>query len=102
MKSKAVASIIRHVASKIPSLTEESHQGDPAAATAEDTQQETKKSRRAQRKEALERGEDLPEEGGERNTESEEEKCRQLYEQVAWPLGKIYGHPYDAFKLSLT
>ncbi|KAF8551179.1 hypothetical protein OG21DRAFT_1513085 [Imleria badia] len=25
-----------------------------------------------------------------------------LYEQVAWPLGKIYGHPYDAFKLALN
>ena len=34
--------------------------------------------------------------------ESEEERCRQLYEQIAWPLGKIYGHPYDAFKLALT
>lgn len=101
MKSKAVASIIRHVASKIPSLAEESHQGE-AAALADDTQQENKKSRRAQRKEALERGEDLPEDGTERNTESEEERCRQLYEQIAWPLGKIYGHPYDAFKLSLT
>lgn len=101
MKSKAVASIIRHVASKIPSLSSEAPQGDDAAA-ADDTQQENKKSRRVQRKEALERGEDLPEDGVERNTESEEERCRQLYEQIGWPLGKIYGHPYDAFKLSLT
>ena len=102
MKSKAVASIIRHVASKIPSLSDENVQGDAAATSTEDSQQDAKKTRRAQRKEALERGEELPEEGGDRNTESEEERCRQLYEQIAWPLGKIYGHPYDAFKLSLT
>ena len=33
---------------------------------------------------------------------SEEERCEQLYDSIAWPLGKIYGHPYDAFKLALT
>lgn len=33
---------------------------------------------------------------------SEEARLEKLYEQVAWPLGKIYGHPYDAFKLALT
>lgn len=100
MKSKAVASIIRHVASKITSVTDDGQQGDTAAT--EESQQENKKSRRVQRKEALERGEDVPDDAGERNTESEEEKSRQLYEQIGWPLGKIYGHPYDAFKLSLT
>ncbi|KAH8101338.1 eukaryotic translation initiation factor 2 alpha subunit-domain-containing protein [Phellopilus nigrolimitatus] len=25
-----------------------------------------------------------------------------LYDQIVWPLGKHYGHPYDAFKLALT
>jgi len=33
---------------------------------------------------------------------NEDERLEQLYEQVAWPLGKKYGHPYDAFKLALT
>lgn len=33
---------------------------------------------------------------------NEEERLEHLYEQVAWPLGKQYGHPYDAFKLALT
>jgi len=33
---------------------------------------------------------------------NEEEKLEKLYEQIAWPLGKKYGHPYDAFKLALT
>ncbi|KAG6330450.1 hypothetical protein ID866_8638 [Astraeus odoratus] len=60
-KSKTVASIMRHVASKIPSAEE----GVDAA-------------------------------------ESEEAALERLYEQVAWPLGKTYGHPYDAFKLMLN
>lgn len=103
MKSKAVASIIRHVASKIPSLNDDGQENpDASAAAAEENAQELKKTKRAQRKEALERGEAVLEEGGERDAESEEERCRQLYEQIAWPLGKLYGHPYDAFKLSLT
>jgi translation initiation factor 2 subunit 1 len=25
-----------------------------------------------------------------------------LYEQVAWPLHRQYGHSYEAFKLSIT
>lgn len=25
-----------------------------------------------------------------------------LYEQVAWPLSRQYGHSYEAFKLSIT
>ncbi|KAF8191712.1 eukaryotic translation initiation factor 2 subunit alpha [Pholiota molesta] len=33
---------------------------------------------------------------------NEDEKLEQLYETIAWPLGKKYGHPYDAFKLALT
>ena len=33
---------------------------------------------------------------------SEEARLEQLYETIAWPLGKTYGHPYDAFKLALT
>lgn len=68
MKSKAVASIMRHVASKTPASADEEVAGV----------------------------EDAP--GG----ASEEARLENLYERVAWPLGKIYGHPYDAFKLALT
>ncbi|RPD78624.1 eukaryotic translation initiation factor 2 subunit alpha [Lentinus tigrinus ALCF2SS1-7] len=72
MKSKTVASIMRHVASKVPSVNgEEGHE------------------------------EDIPDEtlgGG----ASEEARLEQLYEEIAWPLGRKYGHPYDAFKLALT
>lgn len=73
MKSKAVASIMRHVASKLPSV-------DAPAPTEEEGAG----------------AEEAP--GG----SSEEARLEKLYEQVAWPLGKIYGHPYDAFKLALT
>jgi translation initiation factor 2 subunit 1 len=34
--------------------------------------------------------------------ETEEQRLESLYEQIAWPVGKKYGHPYDAFKLALT
>ena len=33
---------------------------------------------------------------------NEEARLEQLYEQIAWPLGRKYGHTYDAFKLALT
>lgn len=62
-KSKTVASIMRHVASKLP------------AAAAE--------------------------EGAEAGS-SEEAALEKLYEEIAWPLSRTYGHPYDAFKLMLS
>jgi hypothetical protein len=34
--------------------------------------------------------------------ETEEERLETLYEQIAWPVGRKYGHPYDAYKLALT
>ncbi|KAF8551185.1 hypothetical protein OG21DRAFT_1478250 [Imleria badia] len=71
MKSKAVASIMRHVASKLPAVDAPAPAEEEGAAAAEDAA-------------------------------SEEARLEKLYEQVAWPLGKIYGHPYDAFKLALT
>jgi translation initiation factor 2 subunit 1 len=30
-----------------------------------------------------------------------EKSTEELYEQIAWPLHKQYGHSYDAFKLSI-
>lgn len=101
MKSKTVASIIRHVASKIPSVGVEG-QEEAKTAEQEEKEHEAKRSRRAHRKEAQERGEEVVEDEGATTSASEEERCEQLYDQIAWPLGKIYGHPYDAFKLALT
>ncbi|EPQ52019.1 eukaryotic translation initiation factor 2 subunit alpha [Gloeophyllum trabeum ATCC 11539] len=96
MKSKTVASILRHVASKLPSLDAN---GLPVDAPPE-AEKESKKNRRA-KKEAQEAGEGTVEENAAASA-SEEERLEQLYEQIAWPLGKVYGHPYDAFKLALT
>ncbi|OCH86968.1 eukaryotic translation initiation factor 2 subunit alpha [Obba rivulosa] len=95
MKSKTVASIMRHVASKVPSV---SSQGAAEDAPASINVTESKKSNRS-RKEAVD------DEVAEEPTVSgsnEEERLELLYEQIAWPLGRKYGHPYDAFKLALT
>lgn len=120
MKSKTVASIMRHVASKVPStvidgVPEPPTALDPvqteAALKAEADEKSTKKLRRAARKQAgvtgtLPEGEDVAvaaeETGGPTGSAGEEERLEALYEQIAWPLGKKYGHPYDAFKLALA
>ncbi|KAI9441423.1 eukaryotic translation initiation factor 2 subunit alpha [Lactarius indigo] len=86
MKARTVSSIMRHVASRLPTL-------DPDADGAGAPAAETKKD---QDKEGAE-GVVLPPTGP-----SEEERLEKLYEQVAWPLGRKYGNVYDAFKLSLT
>lgn len=102
MKSKTVASIMRHVASKVPAVGADGQEITPTA-EAEEKERETKRTRRAHKKEGID--DDVLEEGpglaGPVNS-SEEERLEQLYDQIAWPLGKIYGHPYDAFKLALT
>jgi translation initiation factor 2 subunit 1 len=90
MKSKTVASIMRHVASKIPA----SDVSDPVPTS---DPKKPKKIRRETQEDAHNNG--LMEDGGIAN---EEEKLEMLYETIAWPLGNTYGHPYDAFKLALT
>ena len=96
MKSKTVASIMRHVASKLPSGLLDPAEATPADASAESGEKESKKSRRARQMAHEEESEDV---GGGGN---EEERLEKLYDAVGWPLGKKYGHPYDAFKLALT
>jgi len=98
MKSKTVASILRHVASKIPST--DGHiviEAPPTPVDAGD--KDSKKARRAARQTVHDDdgGDELP-----ASTGNEEERLEMLYDQIAWPLGKTYGHPYDAFKLALT
>ncbi|RDB30747.1 Eukaryotic translation initiation factor 2 subunit alpha [Hypsizygus marmoreus] len=100
MKSKTVASILRHVASKLPSHDVEAElAGASNAPPAEPVEKESKKARRA-RQAAGE--EDVPEQEIPTGGPNEEERLEMLYETIAWPLGKKYGHPYDAFKLALT
>ncbi|KAA1472375.1 hypothetical protein DENSPDRAFT_838622 [Dentipellis sp. KUC8613] len=84
MKSKTVASIMRHVASRLPSFDAE------------------ESAKAAEKEEVKPAGH---EEGAEETpvtSSSEEERLEKLYDQIAWPLGKKYGHPYEAFKLALT
>jgi hypothetical protein len=99
MKSKTVASIMRHVASKLPSVAEDTPGQSETPTTPGTGEKEVKKSRKA-RKDGHE--EDVAEEADLGSGPNEEERLERLYEQVAWPLGKKYGHPYDAFKLALS
>lgn len=87
-KSKAVASILRHVASKLPS----SESDTPVPPKIEEAP-----------KEDLEEAETVGAvmEGGVEHSK-EDERLEMLYETIAWPIGKTYGHTYDAFKLALT
>jgi len=86
MKSKTVASIMRHVASRLPSFDAE--EAEKGAEGKEDIKKDGQ--------------DDAVEELAIPAGSSEEERLETLYEQIGWPLGKKYGHPYDAFKLSLT
>lgn len=100
MKSKTVASIMRHVASKVPSVNAN---GEEVIANAE-LEAESKEIKRARRAKKDAGDDELDETvpSGPISSANEEERLEQLYEQIAWPLGKKYGHPYDAFKLALT
>ncbi|KAF9000721.1 eukaryotic translation initiation factor 2 subunit alpha [Cyathus striatus] len=100
MKSKTVASILRHVASKIPSIGPD---GEILATPAVDqAEKENKRAARKARQAAQEEGDATGEVHEAPANGNEEERLEQLYDQIAWPLGKKYGHPYDAFKLALT
>jgi translation initiation factor 2 subunit 1 len=129
MKSKTVSSILRHVATKLHSVTDDSAPPpppEPAAAepvtpipgtedapsaaalgneppTTEPVEGETKKARR-QRKQAEHEANATAVDGAAAAevTAGEESRLEALYASVAWPLQKKYGHPYEAFKLALT
>lgn len=84
------------MASKPPSVDADA-QGDPISPK-EPVEKESKKARRArQAAQEDEIVEEIPTGGP-----NEGERLERLYEQVAWPLAKRYGRPYDAFKLALT
>ena len=84
-KSKTVASILRHVASKLSG--EDVAPEHPASPTKEGgggAQAEEEEDAAA------------PIRGG------DESRLELLYEQIGWLLGRQYGHPFDAFKIALT
>ncbi len=88
MKARTVSSIMRHVASRLPTLDPDAQ----ANGTGAPTSAETKKDKDKEGADGV-----VPPTGP-----SEEERLEKLYEKIAWPLGKKYGNVYDAFKLSLT
>ncbi|KDQ09048.1 hypothetical protein BOTBODRAFT_191372 [Botryobasidium botryosum FD-172 SS1] len=88
MKSKTVASIMRHVSSKLPASGEAAASATEPIPAPEDSGE-------------VKEGEDVDEDILP-SSETEEQRLEQLYEQIAWPLGRKYEHPYDAFKLALT
>ncbi|KAK2464477.1 hypothetical protein APHAL10511_003456 [Amanita phalloides] len=106
MKSKTVSSILRHVASKITTVGPDAQLGDAQEIDmGEKESRGTRKARRAGQGEIPEHPEGVGGGGGGGvavGGANEEEKLEKLYEQVGWPLGHKYGHPYDAFKLALT
>jgi translation initiation factor 2 subunit 1 len=97
MKARTVASIMRHVASRLPSYDPDAG-GGGSSSNGADAPSEAKK-----------KGQDREEGGGGDDQvtplpvgQNEEERLEKLYEQVAWVLGRKYGNVYDAFKLALT
>ena len=92
MKARTVASIMRHVASRLPTF-------DPdAGASGADAPSDAKKDQvKGGGGDGAAADEIAPATG-----QSEEERLEKLYEQVAWQLGRKYGNVYDAFKLALT
>jgi hypothetical protein len=91
MKARTVASIMRHVASRLPTF-------DPDATDApSDAKKDQVKGSGGGGADGAATDEIAPATG-----QSEEERLEKLYEQVAWQLGRKYGNVYDAFKLALT
>lgn len=77
-KSKTVASIMRHVATR----TGGSYPHKPTVGADQPPHEEEVDTGAAD--------------------SSEDMRLEHLYEQIAWPLAEKYGHTYDAFKLALT
>lgn len=102
---------MRHVASKVPALDANGQPISSAPETSSSGKLDAKKNARKARKDGVVEENPVLAEGGAGETVEEmasgppvddEEKLEKLYEAVAWPLGKTYGHTYDAFKLALT
>ena len=95
MKARTVASIMRHVASRLPSYDPDA--GDGSADAPSDGKKDQDREGGGGGDGGAIADEIAPPAGP-----SEEERLENLYEQIAWPLGRKYGNMYDAFKLSLT
>jgi translation initiation factor 2 subunit 1 len=94
MKARSVASIMRHVNSRLPSFDPDAADGS-ADATSDAKKDQDKEGGGGDGGAAAD---EIPPPAG----PSEEERLEKLYDEIAWPLGKKYGNMYDAFKLALT
>jgi translation initiation factor 2 subunit 1 len=92
MKARTVASIMRHVASRLPTF-----EPDAGGGSADAHSSSKKDGDKEGGGDGAATDEIVPPTG-----QSEEERLEKLYEQVAWALGRKYGNVYDAFKLALT
>jgi len=102
MKARTVASIMRHVASRLPSYDPDAG-GTTATTTSGADAPSSSEAKKGQDKEGgAGAGGGDGDEVAPPVGQSEEERLEKLYEQVAWVLGKKYGNVYDAFKLALT
>jgi translation initiation factor 2 subunit 1 len=111
-KSKTVASIMRHVATRtampINSTTpkrrskkgEQAKADDDTAENEEDKHEEEQKPQPQAVEDGL--GNVVEEAGIGSAAANEDARLEALYEQIAWPLADKYGHTYDAFKVALT
>jgi len=90
MKARTVASIMRHVASRLPTFDPDA--GDGGADASSDAKKDQDKEADGATTDDI-----VPPVGP-----SEEERLEKLYELIAWPLGRKYGNMYDAFKLVIT
>jgi translation initiation factor 2 subunit 1 len=98
MKARTVSSIMRYVASRLPS-----YEPDAGGSSGADGAAPSEANKGQHREEDLPRGGGGGDDGVAPPVgQSEEERLEKLYEQVAWVLGRKYGNVYDAFKLALT
>lgn len=99
MKARTVSSIMRHVASRLPTFDPATEGGgvSTAAPAATESKKGLEKEGDAAADEVAPPPPPPPAAGP-----SEEERLEKLYEHIAWPLGRKYGNMYDAFKLALT
>jgi translation initiation factor 2 subunit 1 len=110
MKARTVSSIMRHVASRLPTFDPDA-EGSGGRGGGADTTTTTPAGSK--------KGKDHEKHGEVTATTTdeavaplpppsaavgptEEERLEKLYEHIAWPLGRKYGNVYDAFKLALT
>jgi translation initiation factor 2 subunit 1 len=103
MKARTVSSIMRHVASRLPTFDPdaEGNGGRSGGADTTTTPARSKKGKDQGKHGDATADEPLPPPSAAVGP-TEEERLEKLYEHIAWPLGRKYGNVYDAFKLVLT